>query len=99
MLIDKPYDSSAVISFKTVFGEEIISRIESETATHYVLKKPLVLITTPNGGLGLAPAAFSIPGANSIMLNKHAVALHGLTDTDRAGQYMEKTTGLTIVKG
>lgn len=99
MLIDKPYDVNSVISFKTVFGEEIISRIDSETDTHYVLKKPLVLITTPSGGLGLAPAAFSIPSANSIVLNKHAVALHGLTDTEIAGQYMEKTTGLTIVRG
>ena len=99
MLLTKAYEANQVVTLKTVYGEEIISRIESETATHYVLKKPLVLITTPNGGLGLAPAAFSIPGANSIMLNKHAVALHGLTDTDIAGQYMEKTTGLTIVKG
>ena len=95
MLLQKKFDANQVVTFKTVFGEEIISRVSDITETHYVLNKPMVLIPVQNG-LGLAPAAYSIPTANSHQLNKTAVALLGNTESDLANQYLEKTTGLTL---
>lgn len=98
MLLTPKYELTDVVSFKTTYGEEIISRISEETETHFRLNKPLCLIATPNGGFGLAPAAYSIPGTESVVLNKSAVALHGKTEKELANQYMQHTTGLTLVK-
>ena len=95
MLLPKAYEANQVITFKTIFGEEIISRIKEETDTTYVLNKPLVLIQVQSG-LGLAPVAFSISATESLVLNKTAVALHGATDQEIANQYLSKTTGLTL---
>ena len=95
MLINKT-DKNTVYTFKTVTGEEIISRVSEENATTYTLLKPLVMISTPNGGFGLAPAIFSVNPADPVVLNKRAVALSGRTESDIATQYLAKTTGLTL---
>ena len=95
MLLQKAFDANQVITFKTVFGEEIISRVSEQTDTHYVLNKPMVLIQVQNG-LGLAPAAYSIPAGSPHQLNKTAVALMGTTEHELANQFLEKTTGLTL---
>ena len=96
MLLQKATDSTTVMTFKTFAGEEIITRVAEETDTYYKLTKPLVMIATPQGGFGLAPAVFSISPTDSPMLNKSAVALYGPTDKDIANQYLAKTTGLTL---
>jgi hypothetical protein len=98
VLLTKAYESNQVVTLKTTAGEEVISRIAEETDTSYVLTKPMVLINTTQGGFGLAPAVFSIGPAGSVMLNKHAVAFHGVTESELANQYLAKTTGLTIAK-
>lgn len=95
MLLEK-IDKNAVYSFKTVTGEEIITRVSGQDSTSYTLLKPLVMISTPQGGFGLAPAIFSISPTDSVMLNKRAVALYGKTESDIATQYLQKTTGLTL---
>ena len=95
MLISKT-DKNTVYTFKTVTGEEIISRVSEENATTYTLFKPLVMIATPNGGFGLAPAIFSVAPTDPVVLNKRAVALSGKTESDIATQYLQKTTGLTL---
>ena len=95
MLLEKT-DKNTVYSFKTVTGEEIITRVSGQDSTSYTLLKPLVMISTPQGGFGLAPAIFSISPTDSVMLNKRAVALYGKTESDIATQYLQKTTGLTL---
>jgi hypothetical protein len=94
MLINKT-DKNTVYTFKTVTGEEIISRVSESDATTYTLLKPLVMISTPNG-FGLAPAIFSVSPNEPVVLNKRAVALSGKTESDIATQYLAKTTGLTL---
>jgi hypothetical protein len=94
MLISKT-DKNTVYTFKTVTGEEIISRVSEENATTYSLIKPLVMISTQNG-FGLAPAIFSVSPTEPVLLNKRAVALSGKTESDIATQYLAKTTGLTL---
>lgn len=87
-----------MITFKLVTGEEVVGRLAEETDLTYVLNKPLAIIPTPQGSLGLAPLAFSLNPQETAVLNKHAVAIHGRTLQDLASQYLEKTTGLAIVK-
>ena len=97
MLLEKA-DINKVMTLKLISGEEIIARIGEETETAYKLTKPLCMIATPQGGFGLAPAVFSIPPTDSVMVNKSAIALFGATDSDIANQYLAKTTGLTLAK-
>ena len=96
MLLTKAYEANQVVTLKTVYGEEIISRIAEETETSYKLNKPMVLISTPQGGFGLAPAVFSIGPTDSVMLNKAAVTLHGPTEKEMASQYLSSTTGIKL---
>jgi hypothetical protein len=98
MLLQKAYEPQTVVSFKLLSGEEIVSRVSEETDTHYSLTKPLALIATPQGGLGLAPVMFSVDPKNSLMLNKAAVMLHAKTQEELASQYMAQTSGLTLAK-
>lgn len=94
----KTYQPNDVITFKLTTGEEVVSRLSEETDSIYNLTKPMVIIPTPQGGLGLAPLAFSLDLQESVVLNKHAVAVHGRTEKDLASQYLQKTTGLTLIK-
>ena len=97
-MLSEKVDANKVMSLKLITGEEIIARIAEETQTTYKLTKPLCMIATPQGGFGLAPAVFSIPPTDSVMLNKSAVAIYGATDSDIANQYLAKTTGITLAK-
>jgi hypothetical protein len=95
----KSYNIGDVVTFKLTSGEEIIARIAEDRTTEYVLTKPMALLNTPNGGLGMMPVPISSNPQDSIMLNKHAVAFHSKCQQDLASQYMEKTTGLTLATG
>jgi hypothetical protein len=96
MLLQKLYEPTDVVSFKLVSGEEIVARFHEEEPTAFVVKKPLALIPGPNGGMGLAPAVFTVSPEDLIRLNKTAVAMHAKTVKEIAGQYIQQTTGLTI---
>lgn len=98
MLLEKASDPTKVMTLKLITGEELIARIAEENETTYKLTKPLCMIATPQGGFGLAPAVFSIPPQDSVVVNKSAVAMYGATDSDIANQYLAKTTGLTLAK-
>ena len=94
-VLSEKVDSNKVMSIKLITGEEIIARIAEETETTYKLTKPLCMIATPQGGFGLAPAVFSIPPTDSVMLNKSAVAIYGASQI--AYQFILKGTSLNKV--
>jgi hypothetical protein len=98
MLMGHSYKQGDVVTFKLTSGEEIIARINEDRTTEYVLTKPMALINTPNGGLGMMPTPISSNPTESVVLNKHAVSIHVKSDGALASQYLEKTTGLTIAK-
>ena len=98
MLLDKKLTQGDVLTFKLISGEEIISRLQEDNLDHYILNKPLCLIPGPNGGLGRAPAVFSVDPKDFVRLNKTAVALQSKTVDDIASQYLTQTTGITIAK-
>ena len=99
MLMATKYNIGDVVTFKLTSGEEIISRIAEETDTSYSINKPMALLNTANGGLGMMPVPISADQSKPIQLNKHAVAFHSKCQQDLASQYMEKTTGLTLATG
>ena len=98
MLTDKKYNTNDVVTFKLTSGEEIIARITEDRDSSFLLTKPVALLNTPTGGVGMMPSPISINHQESIVLNKHAVAIHGKSDSDVAKQYIEKTTGISLVK-
>jgi len=93
------YNKGDVIDFKLTSGEEIIARLDDDRLNEYVLIKPMALINTPNGGLGMMPAPIASDHVSPVMLNKHAVAFHCKCEQSLASQYLEKTTGLTLATG
>jgi hypothetical protein len=96
MLMEKQYNQGDVVSFKLTTGEEIIARIAEDKISEYLLTKPMALLNTSNGGLGMMPTPISARPQDSIVLNKHAVAFHGRCQEDLASQYLEKTTGIKV---
>jgi hypothetical protein len=90
------YNKGDVIDFKLMSGEEIIGRLHEDHPDEYVLMKPMSLINTPNGGLGMMPSPIASDHVTPVMLNKHAVALHCKCEQSLASQYLEKTTGITM---
>jgi hypothetical protein len=94
MLTSKAYNQGDVVAFKLTSGEELLSRIVEDRTNEYVLNKPMALLNTPNGGLGMMPTPIGGNRVDPVVLNKHAVALHTKCEQDLANQYLEKTTGL-----
>jgi hypothetical protein len=93
------YNKGDVLNLKLMSGEEIIARLDEDRPSEYVLIKPMALINTPNGGLGMMPAPIASDHVSPVMLNKHAVAFHCKCEQSLASQYMEKTTGITMPSG
>lgn len=98
MLLQKSYETNDVLSFKLTSGEEIVARLHEEDMAAFVIKKPLALIPGPNGGIGLAPAVFTVDPEELVRLNKTAIAMHAKTVEQIAGQYLQQTTGLAVAK-
>jgi|APCry1669188970_1035186.scaffolds.fasta_scaffold256532_2 hypothetical protein len=98
MLIEKEYKLNDVLTLKMVSGEEIIGRFGEETITQLVLIKPFLLMPSPNGQLGMAPALFSADPAENVRVNKSAIAMQTRTVKDLADQYISSTTGLTLAR-
>jgi len=96
MLIEAPYKDGDTVSFKLASGEEIVARLEQETDTYYTLKKPMVLIAQQQG-LGLAPFMFSVSPDSKFNLRTSSVSCVSKTEEEISKQYIEQTTGLTMV--
>lgn len=95
MLIDVPYKDGDTVSLKLSSGEEIIGRLEEETAKHYKLSKPLML-TMGQQGLGLAPYMFTISPDTKVNINANNVICISKTEEDMAKQYIQSTTGIAV---
>jgi hypothetical protein len=46
----------------------------------------------------MMPTPIGARTQESVVLNKHAVAIHAKCQDDLASQYLEKTTGITMAK-
>ena len=96
MLIDKGVSAGEVVTLKLTSGEEIVARLEEETATHYKLGKPMVIGMGPSGP-GLMPYLFTVSQDKTIPLSKITVTVAVASDKTFADQYMQSTTGIQMV--
>ena len=96
MIISKTtYQKDDVVSIKMSNGDELVARFESDESDHYVIKNPMA-ITIANNGIGMMPWLFLADG-KSIKLNKSHVLCLAPTRKEAASQYMQSTTGLTLI--
>lgn len=95
MLANKQYNAGDVVSFKVNTSEEIIATIIEDTMVDFKIKRPVALVPTPKGSLGMVPAMFSVElNTASISLQKNSVVMHTLTRKDIADEYIKGTTGI-----
>jgi hypothetical protein len=96
MIIETPYKVGDTISFKTVAGEEVIARLVEEKGNKIKITKPMALTATQQG-LGLVPFTFTVSPDANIEINLDTVVFVAKTDKEMASQYVQQTTGLTVV--
>ena len=97
MIIETPYKQNDTITIKTNAGDEVIARFVEENDKTITVQKPLVLMMTPQGGVGLGNFAFTIPQDTKLTLNKSGVLFVHKTDSEMAKQYVQSTSGITMV--
>ena len=93
MLLETPYKIGDTVSFKLSSGEELVARLEEETATSYKLHKPMVLIAQQQG-LGLAPFMFTIGPDSTVSIDNSKVVCVVKTQDEMSKQYIQSTTGI-----
>jgi hypothetical protein len=96
MIIETPYKIGDTVSFKLSSGEEIVARLEEESATKFVLKKPMVLIMQQQG-MGLAPFMFSVSPDAKFSLQASSISCVAKTEEEIAKQYTSTTSGIQMV--
>lgn len=94
MLIEKPITIGDVVSIKLLNGDEIIARLENETATEIKITKPLAVTVGPQG-LGMMPWIF-LGEKDTMTLNKNHVFVMIPSKKDAADQYIQGTTGIAL---
>jgi hypothetical protein len=94
MLLEKPITAGDVVSIKLINGDEIIARLESETAEEIKINRPLAL-TMSSGGLGMIPWIF-LGNKETITLKKDHYFVMVPSKKEAADQYMQGTTGIAL---
>jgi hypothetical protein len=96
MIIDKGITAGEVITLKLTSGEELVARLVEDAISFYKVSKPFVIGHTPNGP-GLMPYLFTVSPDKDIKLLKTAVTVAESTDKEFADQYLQSTTGISMV--
>jgi hypothetical protein len=95
MIIETPYKNGDIVSLKLTSGEEVVARLEEQSASTIVLHKPMVLIAGQQG-LGLAPFMFSVSPDAKFKINNNSVTCTIKTEKELASQYTQQTTGIAV---
>ena len=95
MLIDKGASAGEVITLKLVTSEEIVGKLAEETATHYVIERPLTLVMSQKG-LGLQPWLFTVGDDKPIKFPKDKVMVVAATVKEMADNYLSGTSGIAL---
>jgi len=95
MIIETPYKAGDTVSLKLSSGEEIVARLDEETTTKFVLKKPMVLIMQQQG-MGLAPFMFSVNPDAKFNILSSTVSCIAKTEDEIAKQYTATTSNIQM---
>lgn len=96
MIIETPYKANDTVTIKTLAGEEIVARFVQENDKTVTVQKPLALMASGQG-IGLGPFTFTVNPDSKIALNKNAILFVHKTDAEMAKQYVQSTSGITMV--
>lgn len=94
MLLNKPISAGETVSIKLISGEEIIARLDEETAEHIKISKPLTVSLGPQG-LGMIPFIFLNGSASVTIKHIHIIAM-GVAKKEASDQYLQGTTGIAL---
>jgi len=97
MLLETPYKEQDVVSIKLSTGDEVVGKLLSEDDNQIVLSKPLALTATQQG-MGLVPFMFTVDQESKFPFNKQLVLIIMKTEQEMSSNYIQNTTGLSIVK-
>ena len=96
MLIQTPYKEGDIVSIKVTSGEEVLAKLVEEKDDVIVITKPFALVPGQQG-LGMMPWVLSVNPDSKISINKNTMMLIHKTEEGISKQYLEQTTGLTMV--
>lgn len=96
MIIQTPYKVGDVVSVKLTSGEEMVARLDDESAKQITVIKPLMLTATQQG-VGLAPFMFTIDPDAKVKLELNNIVCIVKTAKEPADMYISNTTGIQTV--
>lgn len=91
------FERGDVVTFKFINGEEVIAKIVSHTTSGIVVTKALTISMTPQG-FALTPFVLTVEESEEYMIQENSIMLFAETEKSIKNFYIEKTTGITIVK-
>jgi hypothetical protein len=86
MLIENETKPGQIVTIKLTSGEEIIAKLEENTANTLKVSRPVVLTMTQNG-LGMAPYLFTVDIDTLVRIDKKVLVVLEQTETEAAEQY------------
>jgi hypothetical protein len=95
MIIDKGVSVGEVVTIKLTSGEELVASLVEEHSNYIKVSKPRVL-TSAQGGIGLAPYLFTVDPDKTIKIAIATVVVLEATEKESASSYTKATTGLII---
>lgn len=84
-----------VYTFKLTTGEEMVAKVTACDGDHITVSEPVSVSPGPQG-MGLIPSLFTADHDQKILVNKHCVAIVGITDKPVRAKYIEATTGIRV---
>lgn len=96
MIIETPYKNGDTVSIKLMSGEEVVARLDEETATGVKVKHPMMLVANQQG-VGLGPFMFTVNGDATFNLKNTSILCIAKTEKEMASQYIQTTTGLAVI--
>ena len=95
MIIDKGVSPGEVVTIKLTSGEELIASLVEENDKYIKVARPRVL-TSAQGGIGMAPYLFTVDPDKEIKLARATVVVLEPTEKESASSYTKATTGNII---
>jgi hypothetical protein len=96
MLIDKGVAVGEVVTIKLTSGEEIIGKLEDESADcHIKMSKPMV-VAMGQQGPGLMPYLFTVNPDKTVKISRSVLVIMEATDKSFADAYIQNTTGIKL---
>ena len=94
MLKTKKFKEGDIVSIKLISGEEIVTKLGKNIEGYYLLYKPVVLSTTPQG-MGLVPYMMTAnPEKLDISISNDHIISIAETQDGVVQEYRKATTGI-----